>query len=356
MQLLFLPKYTPEGASSRYRTHQFIEHFEAEGYRCAVRPFFGKVHLKRINESRRGLYLGIVTAILKRLGLLFRIRRYDLVFIEKEAIPYFPALFERMLNLLHVSYVLDFDDAVFHNYDQSSRKIIRLLLANKIPGIMKSARHIICGSKYLENYTLKYNQRVSLIPTVVSENRYSRLRKEEDDFIIGWIGSYYTSSSLLLIKEILRDFSSEYPCKIKLIGVNEKVFREFKGMGAERIIWSPETEKEVLPQFDVGIAPLEDTPFNRGKCAFKIIQYMASGSAVICSPIQANGEVVLDGVTGFHASAPETWEISLKRLYLNREELAGMKQKSWERFKASYSLEGVLPVYLEIFKQVCKIS
>jgi glycosyltransferase involved in cell wall biosynthesis len=352
--ILFLSKYSADGASSRYRTYQFLRHFEDKGYKCTVKPFFGAVHIERINNNKRGFYPGLILAVVRRILLLFSVRKYDLVFIEKEIIPYFPSFPEYLLHLFHKKYVLDFDDAVFHNYDQSKRKIIRVLFGKKIPRILKHAAHVICGSQYLLNYCVRHNPEASLIPTVIEKEKYSFSLQDRPDFIIGWIGSFYTGKSLMIILPALKAFCEKHTCKIKLIGVNESVFNNFGGLPAEKIRWTAENERLELTTFDVGLAPLDDTAFNRGKCAFKIVQYMACGSTVICSPVGANAETVIHGTTGFHAAGLHDWEKYLEKLYMNREELLRLKANSRKRFEELYSLENVLPEYLRIFDKICK--
>ena len=356
MKILFLPKYSSSGASSRYRTHQFIPFFRDEGIRCDVESFFDDNHISNINRSRRRLCLDFLLRIAKRFFLIFKARRYDLFFIEKELVPYFPGFIESVLKLSGVKIILDYDDAIFHNYDSSSNPVVRFFLRKKICRIMKKADCIIAGSRYIENYALKFNISVTRIPTVINLQRYPEGQYDRDgEFIIGWIGSFYTTPYVNLIADVLQCFVTEHDrCSIHLIGYNTRLLPEGIKRFVKVIEWDEKTEVEEIKRFSVGISPLQDTPFSRGKCAFKSIQYMACSLPVIVTPIGANAEIIRHEENGFHAETGEDWYRFLDLLYNNRDEAARIGRRNREVVEDKYCVQSRLNDYLEVFEDVLK--
>ncbi len=354
MKILFLPKYNYSGASSRYRTYQFIPFFTEKAIACKVESFFDDAHILSINLSRRAAKLKFLRFILKRFMLIFKAKKYDLLFIEKELIPYFPSVIETVLKWMGVKFILDYDDAVFHNYDQNSNPVIRLLLRNKIPNIVKKADYVIAGSTYLYNYVLKLNKNVRKIPTVIDLKKYPLLKdsEEEEEFIIGWTGSYYTSRYVNLIMDVLKTFATKYSCRICLSGYNKKLLPDDMNKFVKIVDWEEETEVREIQKFSVGIAPMEDSPFSRGKCAFKSVQYMACQIPVIATPIGANGEIVKHNENGFHARTPEDWYKYLEFFYLNREKIKEFGGKGRMLVENEYCLQARMEQYLEIFNFV----
>jgi glycosyltransferase involved in cell wall biosynthesis len=354
MKMLFLPKYDYAGASSRYRTHQFIPFFRERKISCDVESFFDYAHIQSINISKRGTKLNFLYFILKRFLLIFKARQYDLLFIEKELIPYFPSVIETILKWQGVKFILDYDDAVFHNYDQNSNPLIRFILKNKIPVIIKKADYVVAGSAYLREFALKFNKNVIKIPTVIDIEVYSSSKNTDrkKEFIIGWIGSFYTSRYVNQIMDVLKDFAGKHDCKINLIGYNKKLLPEDMEDFVRVIEWDAETEVEEIRKFSVGISPTEDSYFSRGKCAFKSVQYMACGIPVIATPVGANGEIVRHNENGFHASTPSEWYQYLEFFYLNRDKIKEFGEKNRRIVENEYCVQSRLEEYIEVFDTV----
>lgn len=351
MKILFLPKYSYSGASSRYRTHQFIPFFRKEGIICDVKSFFDDEHINTINKSMRGLSLRLLFFILRRIKILLKVKKYDLLFIEKEIIPYFPPIIEFILQLFGVKYILDYDDAIFHNYNKTKNIFIRIFLKNKINSIIKKASYIIVGNTYLENYALKFNKRVAKIPTVIDLNKYkldTEIKKNEG-FIIGWVGSYYSSKYFVSIIEALQLFEKKYKCEIRLIGFNKNLLTKDIKLPINVIKWNKYSEIKEIQKFTVGIAPLLDSPFARGKCAFKSVQYMACKLPVITTPIGANGEIIKHNINGFYANTKEEWFKYIEYLYQNPDVVNEFGERNRKLIEKEYSVQSKLKQYIEIF-------
>ncbi len=353
MRILFLPKYNYSGPSSRYRTHQFIPFFEERGITCDINAFFPDSHIERINSGKRGAKLSLIWNILRRFNIILKARKYDLLFIEKEMIPYFPGIIELILKLFKIKYILDYDDAVFHNYDNNGKSIVRFFLSRKMSNIMSRAAHITVGSTYLYKYAKQFTNKVTKIPTVIDINKYPVIDfSNKNDFIIGWVGSYYTSQYVVDLFPALDKFTKKHNAKVRLLGFNKALLPSSLKDRIEIIEWNEQTEVKEIAKFTVGIAPLHDTPFARGKCAFKSVQYMACGIPVVTSPIEANAETVIHEVNGFHAKTNDEWFKYLEYFYLNRHKVTEFGKRNRKVVEEKYTIQSQLTVYLELFNHL----
>lgn len=354
MVVKFLPKYSYSGASSRYRTFQYMPFFRKEGIKCIIYPFFDDIHIKNIKASnRKKTLLLFVKYLFKRIVVIYSLKKNDIVFIEKELIPYFPPFFEWYLFIRKIRYILDYDDAIIHNYDLSANKVIRKLLSNKIPYIQKKASVVINGSKYLMDLSEKNNKKSIFIPTSLDIKKYNFKDTEiNSDFIIGWIGSHSTSKLVMPILNEIEDFCIINNIKIHLIGFDEKLLTDKNKKVIKVIRWKEETEVREIYKFNIGISPSIDTAFARGKCAFKSIQYMACAKPVITSPIGANAQVVEHRVTGFHANNTTDWFKYLKYLYENRNIAEQMGKIGQEKVINEYTVQENYKKYIDIFNSL----
>jgi glycosyltransferase involved in cell wall biosynthesis len=343
MRALVLPRYDYDGASSRYRSLQFAPHLHAAGIDCDISPFFSAGYVKRRFEQNRTLALRSFADYLRRWRVLIAARRYDVMLVEKEFFPYWPAMLELQLVPKSIPYVVDYDDAVFHAYDNHSSKIIRWLNGQKIGKVMARAASVVVGSEYLYTYAIRHNRHVDLIPTVIDLQKYPVRQAAESlhgPFLIGWIGSQSTAIYLKMIEEPLDRFCKTYNARLQVIGARPL------GLNIEShdwIEWSTDTEIDYLDRIDVGIMPLPDTPWTRGKCAFKLIQYMGCWKPVIASPVGENARVVEEGGNGFQVSTAEEWFAALERLYQDRELARRMGRAGRAKAEAQYSLDKVAP-------------
>lgn len=313
LSALFLTRYDRKGASSRYRSFQYFDALEQEGIRCEAKPLLGNDYLEQIYETGSRPLLTSIRAYLSRVGDLRSADEYDLVVIEKELFPYLPAGLERFLANLDVPYVMDFDDAVFHRYDRADSRAVRWLLGDKIPTLMRDAELVICGNRYLEQYATEAGApRTEVLPTLVDLERYPfPTTPGTDEFTIGWIGSPTTAPYLERIQGALTEVTDGSDARLRLIGAGDF---DLDGIPTEKRAWSEETEIDDLRGIDVGVMPLPDTPWERGKCGLKLLQYMALGRPVVASPVGANREILDHGAEGVLADDDQAWLKALERL------------------------------------------
>ncbi|UJF28779.1 glycosyltransferase family 4 protein [Kaistella sp. 97-N-M2] len=340
MKLLFLTKYTALGASSRMRTFQYLRHYEAAGIDCTVSSFFNDAYLHNLYGGKPSRW-SLFNFYMKRFLVFFTVFKYDKVYIEKEIFPYSPPFAEWLLFLSGKDYLVDYDDAIFHNYDRNSNFFIRTFLENKIDIVMKHAEVVIAGNSYLAKRAEKAGaKKVIIVPTVVDLERYvpSAESTKGRKFIIGWIGTKTTfEKHLLSIKDWLLKAQDLFDLEIHIIGITENDV--FLGDHVKYVPWTAETEVEAICKIDVGIMPLRHSPWEEGKCAYKIIQYMACGKPVIASNVGVNAEMCLNGDTGFLADTEEEFLEALHFLINNKMSGENMGKKGRALVEKSFNIE-----------------
>jgi glycosyltransferase involved in cell wall biosynthesis len=253
-----------------------------------------------------------------------------------------PAWLERML-LRHVPYVLDFDDAIFHNYDRHAWWVIRTLWARRIDRLMAGARLVVAGNEYLARRARDAGAPwVEVVPTVVDLDRYVAVTGDEaprQPPRVVWIGSPGTLRYLEGLGPALAELSRRQAFVLRVVGGRLSV----PGVVTECLEWTEGGEAAAIANCDVGIMPLTDTPWERGKCGYKLIQYMACGLPVVASPVGVNAEIVRDGENGFLAPDARAWVDSLGCLLSDAPLRRAMGRKGRERVQERYSLQQVAP-------------
>lgn len=300
------------GASSRLRLYQYIPYFEAQGIDCRIHPLFNDRYLQELYGNGRVSRGNLARCYWAMARQVYRAANYDLVLIEKEIFPFLPAWAERWLAWKRVPYVVDYDDAIFHNYDLHPQPLVRRLFKKKIAEVMRHAAAVTCGNHYLADYARRATERVHLIPTVIEPERYvPKSGHAPKEVVIGWIGSPTSMRYLAELKPVLEDLMREYPVRLHIVGGKKGI-----GLGERESVldWSEDTETVLVGQFDIGVMPLHDSPWELGKCGYKLIQYMGCGLPVVGSPVGVNSDIIRDGDNGFLAATPEAWKTALSKL------------------------------------------
>ncbi|MCF6317552.1 MAG: glycosyltransferase family 4 protein [Marinosulfonomonas sp.] len=337
MRVLLLSKYDRLGASSRVRSFQYLPFLRERGWHIDVSPLFCDDYVSALYEKRdRRRFLA--RGYLKRFFILFTAWKYDVLWIEKELFPYIPAWGEWFLARFGVRYVVDYDDAVFHCYDNHKRNIIRLVLGRKIDKVMRLAATVTVGNAYLaaKAHTAGVD-RVVIIPTVIDRNRYRATQNpKEGPVTIGWIGSPGTSAYLLTVAKALRTAVLRHGVQIVAIGADPN---HAESILAKSVPWCEADEINAIQTFDIGIMPVPDEPFERGKCGYKLIQYMACGLPVVASPVGVNAQIVEHGVNGFLASTDAEWDEALSKLINDPKLRETMGRAGRKKVEQEYSLQ-----------------
>ncbi|QOW10626.1 glycosyltransferase family 4 protein [Kaistella flava (ex Peng et al. 2021)] len=352
-KILYFTKYSRNAGSSRLRSFQYFPYLEKAGFEVEVSPLFIENYLVQLYAGKSTL----VEAVLgygKRFLKLFTVGNYDTIVIEKELFPYLPSFAEYLLKLFGKKYIVDYDDAIFHNYDQSSNPLLKLFLSKKIDTVMKNAAVVVAGNSYLADRAKKAGaQKIEIIPTVIDLERYPfQVKKESEKFVIGWIGTKSTFEKHLLpqrnwIIKLQEDATIEF----HIVGITEDMNL---GKNVKYIPWTEETEVEHIRQFDMGIMPLQDSLWEKGKCSYKIIQYFACSIPAIASPVGMNNEVINEGENGFLVNGEKEWLEKIKYLKTNIEERNRMGQKGREEVEGKFSLQATSKKWKEILERTNK--
>lgn len=343
MKILYLTKYSRLGASSRLRSFQYIPFLEEKGMHVTVKPLFNDAYLQKLYSGQKNR-LSSLKGYFKRLLVLLTLGRYDRIVIEKELFPYLPAVFERILATLGIRYIVDYDDAIFHNYDMHANPFIRTLLKNKIDTVMKKSQTVIAGNTYLAERAQDAGaNNIVIIPTVIDTRRY-RIKEFANHvpFVIGWIGSPSTFKYLFDLKSVFEKLSLKYDIAIHVVGAKASL-----GLLAieKHIPWSEASEVDSILTFDVGIMPLQDTPWEKGKCSYKLIQYMGCGIPVIASAIGMNMDVVKPE-NGFLVKTEDEWYTAIETYILNWNLIKHHGERNISAVEERYSLTSTKSVYI----------
>lgn len=369
-KVLYFTKYSRNAGSSRLRSFQYFPFLEKAGFQVEVSPLFGENYLDQLyagqstkTEALKGYF--------NRFKKIFSVRNYDTIVLEKELFPFLPSFSEELFNLFGIKYIVDYDDAVFHNYDLHRNSVIRFFLGKKIDAVMKNASLVVAGNSYLAERAKKAGaKKIEIIPTVIDLERYplnivktpSDFRNKEEDsfsptkktdskkFIIGWIGTKSTFEKHLLPQKswILKAQENE-GVEFRIVGIT---IPQDLGNKISYIPWTEESEVEEIKKFDVGIMPLEDSPWEKGKCSYKIIQYFACGIPAIVSPIGMNKEVVAPNKNGLWASTEEEWLSAIKNLKENRDLQQSMGEKGRSDVEERYAIQATAKKWIKILNEL----
>lgn len=345
MRILFLTQgvLTP---SSRFRVGQFIEHFEARGITCTVRAGYGTLY-NQLAPTRLGLPYKAWSG-LKRFGAAWDASSFDLVFVQRPALP-FSALRERLIALRNPRIIFDVDDAIFLGANGTPHTARR----KTFDDVIELSTHVICGNKYLAEQAGQ-PEKTTVIPTVIDTDIYqpSSHTSSTHKIIIGWMGTAGNFVSVRPILPIVLETLAKYPNTVFRLVSNARLPELEDHPQVEQIAWTAASEVELLQSFDIGLMPLLDNDSTRGKCAFKMIQYMAVGKPVIASAIGANVEVFENSDAGFLVTTPGDWKTALSTLIEDQALREPMGVRGRHHAVESYSIHSVSNVYINLFSSI----
>lgn len=317
MKIVALPKYGPLGASSRLRTYQYLDRLRCAGHDVCVLPLFSDDYVgalygggRRWREALRGYFSRAISAI--------RLNRFDICWVEKEMLPWVPWFFERIFYPANCRLVVDYDDAIFHNYDLNRGLIVRSLLATKIDRVMSRADLVIAGNRYLaERAHAAGCRKVEIVPTVVDLQRYpltarsSGAQSVSRELTVGWIGSPSTAKYLPMLFGVAARLSDRFGVRFVAVGARPD---QVAGSAFEAVEWREDREVDQVASFDIGVMPLFDGPWEKGKCGYKLVQYMACGVPSVASDVGVNREILAHGTYGMLAKSENEWEARIASL------------------------------------------
>lgn len=338
-----------EVPASRYRCAQFFPYFREAGVDPTLSYSYGKLY-NRIHGSRwSNLYKVATRAKRAAREALVPFSDFDVAVLQRTALPQ-SALPERFASWVDtVPQIFDFDDSLHLGPDgQTSPSRLRAL-----HHAVKAADHVVAGNRWLADFA-GVPDKTTVLPTVIDTSRYIPADKLEDDVVIGWMGTAGNFRFLRWVAPALESVLRRHPnTRVRI--VSNADFLPLAGVPrVEQIRWSPDREIELLQSFDIGLMPLEDSPVTRGKCAFKMIQYMAVGAPVVVSKVGANVEVAEGAELGFLLDDWDEWADAVSELIEDPELRDEMGRAGRRRAVSDYSVESVLPRWLEILRRTAR--
>lgn len=355
-KVLFIANHR-EGRSpgQRFRFEQYIAYLSQNGFDCEISFLISEKDDKIFYSS--GNFVRKMIILLKSYCIRYRdIRRvntFDIIFIFREAMMTGSWIFEKYFSKSKTKVIYDFDDAIWlANVSEGNKKFEWLKNYNKVSEIIKISDYVIAGNKFLHNYAQYYNKNVIVIPTTIDTSYHTHNKKAYSIQInIGWTGTETTIKHFEIAIPILKQLKSKYKDKINFLLISNKP-SDCKDIEIEYIPWNKETEIEDLAKIDIGIMPLSDDKWAKGKCGFKGLQYMSLGIPTIMSPVGVNCEIIEDGVNGYLAHSDEEWIEKISQLIESSELREKLGKKGKETIEQRYSVESQKNVYLELFREV----
>lgn len=350
ISVLGLSLYGSIAASHRVRLSQFQPGLADVGIDLQIQSLLDNAYLQRSFSGRRPSLRGLVAAYVRRLYALLYADRFDLAIVHCELLPFLPGWLER--HLLQIPILYDCDDAFFLKYRSGRLRLLQPLLGVKADRLMASAVAVTAGNSALAAYSRRFNSTVAVLPSVVDTDLFRPAasppaNRSGDPFTVGWIGSPSTVPYLQLLVKPLQQLARERSVRLLVVGAPAPAIA-----GVEVIAqpWSLEREVSLIHQFDVGVMPLPDTPWTRGKCAYKLIQCMACGIPVVASRVGTNIEVV-PSECGVLAESPEQWLAAFRLLASDPElrQQIGAAARQW--VDQYYSLRSALPVLTGVIQR-----
>lgn len=283
--------------SSRFRLAHLIEHFDKNKYNFDLRQAYVSAYPPE-NFFARPLW--IFRELLSRCVDIKQSYLFDAVIFQRELISTIPTL-ERFSKRPRI---FDVDDAIWlHRHGKA---------ANKIASVVD---HIVCGNSYIANYFARFGKPISIIPTAVDVDRFVPTQETNRKKIIGWSGTSGGFRFLYEIEPVLAQLLKNNPgWKFRVISNKKPDFKIIPDCDVDFIFWTPENEVQTIQEMEVGIMPLDNSEWSRGKCSYKMLLYMACGVPVVVSDYGMNSEVLKHDFVGFGSTSHEQWCQSLTRL------------------------------------------
>jgi len=354
MQLLFIVPYPAGKApSQRFRFEQYLGFLTEAGHTWRMAPFISEATWSILYKPGHTLAKakGILAGFVRRFLLLATAAKYDYVFIHREASPIGPPIFEWLLaKVLRKKIIYDFDDAIWiPNTSEANKLVAGVKWHQKVGSICRWAYKVSCGNSYLQAYAKQFNPQAVVNPTTIDTiNLHNQVKDQAQSgaFVIGWTGTHSTLRYIDQVVPVLAKLEQEFDFEFRVIS-NQPPLLPLKSLAYQP--WRKDTEIADLLTFNVGLMPLEDDLWAKGKCAFKALQYMALGIPALVSPVGMNTEVVADGVNGYVCATSTDWERALRTLLQDASLRQHLGRAARATVEQRYSVTANRRIFLTLF-------
>lgn len=352
-KILFVCPYPLGGApGQRFRYEMFLDKLSDAKISYTIAPFLDEMTNEVLFKD--GFIfkkvLGVLKGFVLRVLLLFTVIKFDYVYIYREASPIGPPFFEWIAaKILRRRIIFDFDDAIFLSLKSEKNKIINSIKwTSKVKSICRWSHLVNCGNEYLADFAKGYNDNVTVTPTVVDTEMVHNKLKTHSGIAtnIGWTGSHSTNYLLELVKPVIQKLQIKYNLSFIVISSARP---EIEDLELDFVKWSLDNEIEELFKIDIGIMPLFDDAWTRGKCGFKAIQYTSLGIPAVVSPVGVNSQIIDHGINGYWASEMDEWERYLEKLIIDYSLRNEMGRNGRTKIVAQYSKEASFNHFISLF-------
>jgi len=360
MKILFLVPYPlSEAPSQRFRHEQYFQSLLSAGHSYKIYSFLSLVGWRILYTQSHFFQkaTSVFSGFLKRLSILPTLHKYDFVFIHREACPIGPPVIEWLIaKIFRKEIIYDFDDAIWNTDKQNESNFEKWFRCRKkVALICRWSYKVSCGNEYLCSYARQFNENVYLIPTTVDTEHIHNpdlFQKNtsldpKSKLTIGWTGTHSTLKHLTFLRPVLQYIEDKHPHISILVIANKQP--DFTLSSMEFITWSKQTEIEDLMKIDIGIMPLPDDEWSKGKCGFKALQYMALELPTVASAVGANNQIIQSGINGFLCSAQQEWIETLELLIRDTDLRTRIGKAGRSAVKSRYSVTAVNPLFLSLF-------
>lgn len=284
-----------------------------------------------------------------------RANEFDVIFIFREALLTRSVSFEKLFAASTAKVIFDFDDAIWLPNVSSGNKMLQMLKnPSKTEKIIGMADLIFAGNRYLADFASQYNSNVKVIPTTIDTNYHHRKNFSENTLIcIGWTGTQTTLKYLNELLPVFIQLKEKFKERISFKVICDQAWNPTE-IEVNNEVWDPKTEIQQLEGIDIGVMPLTDDAWSRGKCGFKGLQYMALEIPSVLSPVGVNTEIIEDGLNGFLAETDEDWMRILSLLIEDSDLRKSIGKEARKTIELKYSVEANKALYLESFNDLTK--
>ena len=353
-KILFLFPYPhATAASQRFRFEQYLDILKENGIGYDLQSFLDERTWEILYKPKHYFpkIWGIIKGFGRRLLVLFRLRKYDFVFIHRETTPIGPPIFEWLIaKVFKKKVIFDFDDAIWLSNTSKNNKIAAgIKFHGKTASVCRWAYKVSAGNDYLADYAAQFNKNVVVNPTTIdTQNWHNRIKnqREGEKIVIGWTGTHSTIKYLDEIIPIFEELEKDFSFEFLVISDREP---DFKLNSLVYQKWNKETEIEDLLKMNIGIMPLTEDKWANGKCGFKALQYMALGIPALVSPVGVNTKIIDNQVNGYICETLEDWKKHLSFLVENLQLREQLGKEARKKIESSYSVVSNTPVFLGLF-------
>ena len=356
-KILFVAAHRPNRSpSQRYRFEQYFDFLNKNGYEYELSYIIDE-HDDDVFYSKGHLFkklLIVVKSIIKRLKDVKRANNFDIVFVQREAFMTGITFFEKQFSKSKARLVFDFDDSIWlMDTSKANKKWEWMKSEQKTSRIISHSHLVFAGNQYLGDYAKRFNRNVKVVPTTIDTEFHKRdqFYVNNPKICIGWSGSVTTikhfENAIPVLKKIKTKYGDTVCFKIMGDATYENEELEIKG-----IAWSSETEAAVISTFDIGIMPLPNDQWVKGKCGLKGLSYMSLEVPTIMSNIGVNPEIIEDGVNGFLADSEEEWINKISLLIESFELRKKLGENARKTVLERYSTESQKHNYLNYFNEL----